>query len=103
MSRDAVILIAACAAVTATIKAAGPIAFGGRPLPAPVAAVVDLLAPPLLAALVVTQALADGEHLAVGADTAGVAAAGLASWAGASVLVCVSVAATLTALGRLVF
>lgn len=98
---DATLLIAACALVTAAIKAAGPIAFGGRPLPGPLAAIVELLAPPLLAALVVTQALADGDRLAIGADTAGVAAAGVAAWRGTSVIVCVLIAGAVTAAGRL--
>ena len=65
------------------IKSAGPIALGGRELPPWFANVVALMAPALLAALVVTSALADGEHLAVGPDTAGVAAAGLSSGAAA--------------------
>ena len=51
----------------------------------------------LFAALVVTQALADGREWAVGADTAGVAAAGVAAWRGASVIVVVAIAASLTA------
>lgn len=99
---EATLLIAGCAVVTAAIKAVGPIAFGGRPLPGPLAAIVDLLAPPLLAALVVTQALADGGRLAIGADTAGVVAAGVAAWRGASVIVCVLIAGAVTAAGRLV-
>ncbi|MCW2777364.1 MAG: branched-chain amino acid transport, partial [Frankiales bacterium] len=55
-------------------------------LPAPLARVVLLLAPPLLAALVVTNALADGDRLAVGADTLGVATAGVLVWRGLTVL-----------------
>ena len=54
--------------------------MGGRELPPRVGGVIMLMAPALLAALVVSSALADGEHLHVGADTAGVAA-------GAAVLV----------------
>ena len=56
-----------------------------------------LLAPALLAALVISSAAADGKHLHIGADTAGVAAAGLALWRGASVIVGVVVAAGVTA------
>ena len=55
------------------------------------------MAPALLAALVVTQALADGERLHVGADTAGVAAAGLVVWRGGSVLPAVGLAVVVTA------
>jgi branched-subunit amino acid transport protein len=90
-------LIAACAAMTFAIKAAGPIAVGGRELPPWCARIVALMAPALLAALVVTQALADGDRLHVGADTAGVAVAGVLLWRGTSVLLGVLVAAAVTA------
>jgi hypothetical protein len=40
---------------TAVIRAAGPVALGGRELPGRVTAVVALLAPALLAALVITE------------------------------------------------
>ena len=53
-------LIAACAVITAAIKAIGPVALGGRELPAWFGAIVAMMAPALFAALVVTQALADG-------------------------------------------
>ena len=46
-------LIAGCAVVTFAIKAAGPIALGGRELPDWFSRVVTLLAPALLSALVV--------------------------------------------------
>ena len=95
-------LIGLCAVVTAAIKAAGPVALGGRELPAGFTRVIGLLAPALLSALVCTSALADGRHLAVGADTAGVATAGVALWRGASVVVGVVVAAAVTALLRAV-
>jgi branched-subunit amino acid transport protein len=90
-------LIAGCAVVTAVIKAIGPIAFGGRKLPDRVDGVIALLAPALLAALIVTQALADGRRIAIGADTAGVGIAGLVLWRGGSVLTGVTVAALVTA------
>jgi branched-subunit amino acid transport protein len=93
-------LIAGCAVVTWAIKAAGPLALGGRDLPLWFTSVVMLLAPALFAALVVTQALADGRHLALGADTVGVAAAGLVAWRTGSVIACVVVAAGVTALLR---
>ena len=90
-------LIIACAAITVAIKAAGPIAFGGRDLPPRFASVIALMAPALLTALVVTAAFADGEEIAAGADTAGVAVAGLALWRGANVIVGVLLAAAVTA------
>jgi branched-subunit amino acid transport protein len=95
-----VALIGGCAIVTAAIKAAGPVALGGRELPAWFSGIVVLLAPALLAGLVVTQGLADGHRLVVGADTVGVAAGGLVVWRTGSVIACVVVAAGTTALLR---
>jgi branched-subunit amino acid transport protein len=90
-------VVGGAAAVTAFIKGIGPFALGGRQLPDWFSGVVVLLAPALLAALVVSSALADGKHLHIGADTAGVAAAGIAFWRGASVIVGVLIAAVVTA------
>ncbi len=95
-----VVLITGMALATFAIKAAGPIALGGRNLPARFTGVIALLAPALLAALIVTQALADGQKLAVGTDTAGVAAGGLVAWRTGSVIGCVLTAAVVTALLR---
>jgi branched chain amino acid efflux pump len=93
-------LVGLCAAVTAAIKAVGPVALGGRDLPAWFSGVIQLMAPALLAALVCVSALADHEKLGVGADTAGVAAAGVVLWRGGSVIVGVVVASVVTALLR---
>jgi branched-subunit amino acid transport protein len=93
----AVTLIAGCAIVTFVIKAAGPVVLGGRVLPVRFTNVVALLAPALLTALVVTQALADGQHLALTSRTAGVAAGALVVWRTGSIIACVVVAAGLTA------
>ena len=71
--------------------------LGGRELPPWFSAVVALMAPALFAALVVTQALADGRDLGVGADTAGVALAGAVAWRGGSVIAVVTVAAVTAA------
>jgi hypothetical protein len=46
---------------------------------------------------VVTQALADGHHLEVGAEAVGVAAGGLVAWRFGSIVACVVVAAGVTA------
>jgi branched-subunit amino acid transport protein len=92
-----VALIGGCAVITFAIKAVGPIALGGRELPRWFTGVVVLLAPALLAALIVTQALADGDRLAVGPDPAGVLAGGLVAWRLGSVIGCVLVAAAVTA------
>lgn len=89
------------AVVTFAIKGVGPALLGNRPLPPAFARVVVLLAPALLAALVVTAAAAEGPRLQVGADTAGVALGGLLLLRGVGVLPVVVVAATATALLRL--
>ena len=83
--------------ITALIKGAGPVALGGRRLPAWFSSIVELMAPALFAALVVTQVLANGRELGVGADTAGVALAGVAALRGASVITVVLVAAVTAA------
>jgi len=95
-------LIGGCAVMTALLKGAGPIALGGRDLPPWFAAIVALMAPALFAALVVTQVLADGRDIGVGADTAGVALAGIAAWRGASVISVVTIAAVTAAALRAV-
>jgi branched-subunit amino acid transport protein len=94
---NAALLIGGAAVATAVLKAIGPIALGGRELPLWVTSVIVLLAPALLAALVFTQAFADGKDLAVGAETAGVVAGGLVAWRSGSIVACVIVAAVLTA------
>ena len=91
------ILIVLVAALTAAIKAAGPIALGGRELPGWFAAIVTAMPAAVLAALVVTAALANGQELSIGPDTAGVAAAGIVAWRGGSVVTCVLVAAAVCA------
>ncbi len=96
------VLVGGCALITAVIKAAGPVALGGRALPGWFAAVVRLLAPALLAALVVTHTLASGKHVTVGASTAGVAASAVVMRRTGSVAWCVVSAAALTALIRAV-
>ena len=94
------LVIALCAAVTFAIKGLGPAAMGSRQLPPRLARVVGLLAAALLSALVVTSALADGQRLHVGADTAGVAVAGLLLLRRVPVLPVVVAAAAVTALLR---
>jgi branched-subunit amino acid transport protein len=89
-------------AATIVIKALGPVLLGGRPLPPRVNRVVGLLAPALLAALVAINTFGSGEQLTVDARVLGVAAAGVAIWRRAPVLVVVVVAATVTAIARAV-
>ncbi len=76
--------------------------MGGRELSPRVGGVIMLMAPALLAALVVSSALADGKHLHIGADTAGVAVgAAVLVLTRAGVLTSVLVAAAVTAALRL--
>jgi len=84
-------------AVTAIIKAAGPVALGGRDLPGWFLRLVAVAAPALLSALVVTSVLADGQRWSVGADTVGVAAAAVVLWFRGSVVIAVAVAVAVTA------
>ncbi len=90
-------VIVLVAVTTFGTKGIGPFATGSRELPAPAVRVVVLLGSALLAALVVTNALADGDRLRVGADTAGAAVAALLLWRKAHVLVVVVAAAATTA------
>lgn len=94
------LVIPLTAVVTFVIKGAGPFAMGDRQLSPALLRVVALLAPALLTALVVTSALADGRALHLGADTAGVAVAGILLWRRAPILVAVLVAVLVTGLLR---
>jgi branched-subunit amino acid transport protein len=85
---------------TVAIKSLGPVLLGGRRLPGRLTGVVELLAPALLSALVVTQTLASGRAIALDARLVGVAAAGIALWRRAPVLLVIVVAAAATALAR---
>ncbi len=91
------LLIILVAALTAVIKAAGPVALGGREMPPWFSSIVAVMPAAVLTALVVTVALADEKQLGVGPETAGVAAAGLVAWRGGSVILCVLAAAAVTA------
>lgn len=86
---------------TMAIKAAGPVLLGDRPLPVRVRSVVALLAPALLAALVATATLGDGQSLVVDARIIGVGAAIVALALRAPTLAVVLVAAATAALARL--
>jgi branched-subunit amino acid transport protein len=90
----AVVLVGAA---TVALKAAGPVLLGGRRLPTRARLVVGLLAPALLAALVVTQTFASGRHVVVDGRIAGVAAAVVALRLRAPILVAVVLAAGVTA------
>jgi branched-subunit amino acid transport protein len=88
-------------AATVAFKATGPVLLGGRALPPSIAEVVALLAPVLLAALVVTQAVGGDDELVLDARLAGVGAGAVAIAARAPLPAVVVVAAAATALARL--
>ena len=96
------VLVVVVGVCTTVLKGLGPLAIGGRALPRPLLGVVDLLAPTLLAALIVTQAFADGRHLVLDARAAGLAVALAAVALRAPVLVVVALAAGAAALTRAV-
>jgi uncharacterized membrane protein len=95
------VAIVAVTLASAAIKAAGPILVGGRELPPRVSAVIALLAPALLAALVVTETFGDDGHLVLDERALGVVVAAVALALRAPVLLAVALAALVTALARL--
>ena len=89
--------IAGCTVVTAIIKGIGPVALGGREMPPRLTGVIVLMAPALLAALVVTSTFAVGDRWHVGAHTVGVAAGGLVLLRRGPLIVAVVLAVAVTA------
>lgn len=93
-------VVALMGAGTVALKGAGPALLGGRRLPGRVAALVDMVAPALLAALVVTQVFADDRALVLDARAAGLAAATAALWLRVPLLATIVVAAAVAAATR---
>jgi branched-subunit amino acid transport protein len=96
------VVIAAVGLATMLCKAAGPVLLGRRSLPPRLAGLVEVLAPAMLAALVVTQAFGGDEELVFDERLAGVAAGAIAVALRAPLLVVMTVAAATAALVRLV-
>lgn len=89
-------------AATIAFKAVGPVLLGqGRELPAWLSGPVTYLAPAVLAALVVTQAVAGHRSIVFDARLAGLAAGAVAVALRAPLLVVVVVAAATAAILRL--
>jgi branched-subunit amino acid transport protein len=88
-------------AFTIAFKAAGPVLLAGRQLPARLTSAFELLAPSLLAALVVTQSVGGKGGIVLDARLVGLGAAVGAIWLRAPLIVVVLVAALATALARL--
>ena len=87
-------------ASTIAFRAAGPVVLGGRALPPRLASAFELLAPSLLAALVVTQAVGSKDGIVLDTRLVGVAAAVVAILLRAPLIVVIVVAALATAFVR---
>jgi branched-subunit amino acid transport protein len=85
---------------TIALKSTGPVLLGGRELPPRLMGLLSVLAPALLAALVVTQAFAPGRHLVLDPRAAGLGAAAVAVLLRAPLLAVIVIAAAATALVR---
>ena len=85
---------------TMALKAAGPVLLGGRNLPPRVEQAFGLLAPSLLAALVVTQAVGENGELVFDERLVGVGVAAAAIRLRAPLIVVMTLAAVSTALLR---
>jgi hypothetical protein len=94
------ITIGGLALATAAIKAFGPVIFGGRELHVVVGRVIPLLAPALLAALVVTETVGRARTLTIDARSAGLVAAASAIALRAPLVLVVTTAAVATAVVR---
>ncbi|HEX4625639.1 MAG TPA: AzlD domain-containing protein [Solirubrobacteraceae bacterium] len=94
------LLVAIVGLGTVALKGVGPLVLGGRRVPDRLTGVVSLLAPTLLAALIVTNTFATGTALVIDARVAGMAAAVVAIVLRAPILVVIVVAAVAAAVTR---
>ncbi len=99
MSRGWTVVIVASVMIYA-LKAAAPVALGGRALPTWLLRLANLLPAALLAALVAVSTFADGRSLRLDARAVGLAAAAVALWRRQGFVVVVIVAALATAATR---
>ena len=96
------ICIAILALGSTTLKAVGPVLTGGRTPPPALTRVIALLAPALIAALVVTGCFVDSTSLVVDPRAGGFAVGALALWLRAPLIVALVLAASVCAGLRLV-
>jgi branched-subunit amino acid transport protein len=85
---------------TVALKGAGPVLLADRVLPSKLGEVIALLAPTLLAALIVVQTFGRDQQLTIDARAAGLAAAAVALALRAPTLLVVLAAAVTTAFVR---
>lgn len=91
-------------AVTIVLKATGPVLLGsGRSVPSWLAGPVSLLAPAVLAAFVVTQAVGGHREIVADARLVGLGAGAIAVALRAPILAVVVIAAAAAAVARLLF
>ena len=94
------VAIVAVALASAAIKAAGPVLVGGKSLPPLGLAFVAMLAPALLAALVVNETFGEEGALVIDDRALGVAVAGVAIALRAPMLLALALAIVVTTLVR---
>jgi branched-subunit amino acid transport protein len=97
---DVWIVVTLVGIATIALKGTGPVLLGGRELPPRLSAVLFLLAPTLLAALVVTQAVGGKREIVLDARLVGLGAAVLALTLRAPLIAVVVIAAAVAALAR---
>jgi branched-subunit amino acid transport protein len=98
---EAWLVVAVVGVVTVSIKAVGPVLLGGRELPAAIGGVMRLLAPAVLAALVIVQVVGRDGDVVLDERLLGVGAAAVALLLRAPMVVVVVAAAATTGLTRL--
>jgi branched-subunit amino acid transport protein len=96
------VVIAVVGALSMLFKASGPVLLGRHQLPPRIAGLVEVLAPAMLGALVVTQAVGGDRELVLDERLAGVAAGVVAVALRAPLIVVMAVAAGVAALVRLI-
>ena len=94
------IVIAVVGAATVALKAVGPVILSGRQLPEGLSSILFLLAPALLGALVITQAVGGDREIVLDERLVGIGAASVAIALRLPLIVVVVIAATVTAAVR---
>lgn len=95
-------LVLGLAAAAYAFKFAGLVLIGSRQLPAALERCLALVPAALLAALIVNDTFADGNHLVLDERAAGVAVAAIAAWRRAPFIVVVALATATAAVLRAV-
>jgi branched-subunit amino acid transport protein len=92
--------IVALAAGCYTFKVLGLVVLGDRQMPAVVRRCLDLIPVAMISALVALNTFSDGQQLVIDARAAGVAAAVVAAWRRAPLIVVIVLGASVTAIVR---